>query len=324
MFRYSSVTVTAPAKINLLLHVGPAREDGYHDLATVYQAVDLIDELTLSLTDTQPGCSQLSITGQGADKVPTDYTNLAVKAVDLLLEDTDLLPGYSISISKKIPVAGGMAGGSADAAAALVAANHLFGLGHDVATLETYAAKLGSDIPFLLHGHTMIGSGRGEQLTPLIHADTTLHWAVAVHDEGLSTPAVYTEFDRLAQQEGREGFVAGSVSAESTILTDFIRTLGTGSLTDIAAALDNNLQPASLSLMPNLARTLEAGRNASALAAMVSGSGPTCLFLCTDGQHAQEVADELSATGTCTSVRCASGPVAGVTIVNSTTSDRIV
>ncbi|MFF3325366.1 4-(cytidine 5'-diphospho)-2-C-methyl-D-erythritol kinase [Streptomyces sp. NPDC002889] len=296
-----SVTVRVPAKVNVQLAVGGARPDGFHDLANVFLAVGLYDTVTVrpapSLTIT---CS-----GPDADQVPLDRTNLAARAAELLAARHGISPDVHIHIDKDIPVAGGMAGGSADGAGALLACDALWGLGSSRAELLSICGQLGSDVPFSLVGGAALGTGRGELLTELA-VGGTFHWVFAVADGGLSTPAVYGEFDRL-----NEGVQVPDPVASSTLL-DALRT---GDAPSLAAALSNDLQPAALSLRPSLADTLAVGTSAGALAALVSGSGPTTAFLTKDEDSARSVASALLASGTCRTARVAGAPAAGATVL---------
>ncbi|MDL9938215.1 4-(cytidine 5'-diphospho)-2-C-methyl-D-erythritol kinase [Gordonia sp. ABSL1-1] len=305
-----AVVARAPSKVNLHLGVGPRRDDGYHDLVTVFQALSLHDDVRISPS------SALSVTvrGESAASVPADESNLAVRAVFALGAWADRAAKVSIDIDKAIPVAGGMAGGSADAAAALVALATLWQLDIDRDELSRIAAELGSDIPFSLHGGTALGTGRGEQLIPVL-ARGEYHWVLAIAREGLSTPAVYGELDRLRDNR------SGSELDESELLARpdaLMQALASGDPEAVAPLLHNDLQPAALSLQPTLRRTLRAGIDAGALNGIVSGSGPTCAFLCADETEAVNVAAELSGAGVTRSVRTASGPVPGTRIIDPT------
>ncbi|MEU6576259.1 4-(cytidine 5'-diphospho)-2-C-methyl-D-erythritol kinase [Streptomyces sp. NPDC046805] len=296
-----SVTVRVPAKVNVQLAVGAARPDGFHDLANVFLAVGLHDEVTVTPAD------ELRITCEGpdADQVPLDRTNLAARAAIALAERRGIEPAVHIHIAKDIPVAGGMAGGSADGAGALLACNTLWETGASRAELLAICAELGSDVPFSLVGGAALGVGRGEQLTTL-DVGGTFHWVFAMAERGLSTPAVFREFDRLG-----EGLDIPEPAASQPLLD----ALAKGDPDALASAVSNDLQPAALSLFPELADTLEAGRGAGALAALVSGSGPTTAFLARDAESAEKVAEVLRGSGTCRSVRTACGPAAGATVV---------
>ncbi|MEU8973140.1 4-(cytidine 5'-diphospho)-2-C-methyl-D-erythritol kinase [Streptomyces monashensis] len=296
-----SVTVRVPAKVNVQLAVGAARPDGFHDLANVFLAVGLYDEVTVTPAD------ELRVTCEGPDaaEVPLDRTNLAARAAIALAARRGIEPDVHIHIAKDIPVAGGMAGGSADGAGALLACNTLWGAGASRAELLALCAELGSDVPFSLVGEAALGVGRGEQLT-VLETGGTFHWVFAMAERGLSTPAVFREFDRLA--EGRE-------IPEPVASAELLRALAKGDAEALAAAVSNDLQPAALSLFPELADTLEAGRGAGALAALVSGSGPTTAFLARDAGAAEKVAEALRSSGTCRAVRTAEGPVAGARVL---------
>ncbi|MFW5416246.1 4-(cytidine 5'-diphospho)-2-C-methyl-D-erythritol kinase [Nocardiopsis sp. CNT-189] len=305
------MTVRVPAKVNLQLAVGPAREDGYHDLVNVFHAVSLLDEVTVR--EARPsaggGATRVSVhgdIGSHLDRVPLGEDNLAARAARLVAREAGRpdVP-VDIRIGKSIPVAGGMAGGSADAAAALVACDELWGTGLGLPRLLELAADLGSDVPFALLGGTAVGTGRGEVLTPL-PSPGRFHWVFALSGEGLSTPAVFAEYDRLRpdapEPQGDPALTAA---------------LAAGDARALAAALGNDLQAAALSLRPDLSRVLDAGLAAGALAGLVSGSGPTCAFLAGSAEEAAAVARALDASGTCERTVAAYGDVPGARPVRS-------
>ncbi|TGD87318.1 4-(cytidine 5'-diphospho)-2-C-methyl-D-erythritol kinase [Mycolicibacterium sp. CH28] len=298
-----SVTVRVPGKVNLYLGVGDRRDDGYHELATVFHAVSLVDEVTVRNADVL----SLRAVGEGADELPADSRNIAWQAAELMAEHVGRAPDVEITIDKSIPVAGGMAGGSADAAAVLVAMNNLWELGLPRRDLHALAAELGSDVPFALHGGTALGTGRGEELATVL-ARSTFHWVLAFGRGGLSTAEVYREIDRL-----RETGDPARLSDPEPLLA----ALAGGNPRELAAVLGNDLQPAALSLHPDLRRTLRAGTEAGALAGIVSGSGPTCAFLCESAAAALDVGTELAGADVCRTVRVACGPVHGARIVTS-------
>ncbi|MEV0301597.1 4-(cytidine 5'-diphospho)-2-C-methyl-D-erythritol kinase [Streptomyces prasinus] len=297
-----SVTVRVPAKVNVQLAVGAARPDGFHDLANVFLAVGLHDEVTAT-----PSAEGLRVTCAGPDaaEVPLDRTNLAARAALALAERYGRDADVHLHITKDIPVAGGMAGGSADGAGALLACDALWGTGASRRELLDICAELGSDVPFALVGGAALGTGRGERLTEL-EVGGTFHWVFAMARRGLSTPAVFREFDRLA--EGRD--IPAPVASR-----DLLDALAKGDPDALAATVSNDLQPAALSLFPELAGTLAAGRDAGALAALVSGSGPTTAFLARDTEAAEAIAHALRVSGTCRAVRVASGPMPGATVL---------
>ncbi|MGY1498417.1 4-(cytidine 5'-diphospho)-2-C-methyl-D-erythritol kinase [Streptomyces sp. QTS52] len=296
-----SVTVQVPAKVNVQLAVGAARPDGFHDLANVFLAVGLFDEVTVT------PAAELRITCEGPDaaQVPLDGTNLAARAAVALAERYGRTPDVHIHIAKDIPVAGGMAGGSADGAGALLACDALWGTGASRVELLDICAELGSDVPFSLVGGAALGIGRGEKLT-VLETGGTFHWVFAMAERGLSTPAVFREFDRL---------VADSDVPVPVASPELLDALAEGDPDALAATVSNDLQPAALSLFPALADTLAAGRAAGALTALVSGSGPTTAFLARDAGAAQQVARALSASGTCRAVRVTAGPVPGARVL---------
>lgn len=301
----SPVIVRAPSKVNLHLGVGDLRDDGYHDLTTVFQALSLSDDVKIA-----PSTSlAVKVTGESAAEVPTDRTNLVWQAAVRLAHLDGRAPLVEISIDKGIPVAGGMAGGSADCAAALVGLNDLWELGLSREELLEIGAELGSDVPFSLHGGTALGRGRGEKLLPVLSRNS-FHWVLALAKGGLATPAVFRELDRL-----REVGDPPRLDSPEALL----QALASGDPRQLAPLLGNDLQAAALSLKPELRRTLRAGVTAGALAGIVSGSGPTCAFLCESEDAAIEVAAELSGAGVCRSVRTASGPVPGARVVSDST-----
>lgn len=302
-----SVTVRVPGKVNLYLAVGDRRDDGYHELTTVFQAVSLLDELTVRNADVL----SLELVGEGADTLPTDERNLAWQAAELMAEHVGRAPDVSIMIDKSIPVAGGMAGGSADAAAVLVAINSLWDLNVPRRDLRMLAARLGSDVPFALHGGTALGTGRGEELATVLSRNT-FHWVLAFADGGLLTRKVFGELDRL-----RKAADPARLAGPGPVLA----ALSAGDPEQLAPLLRNELQEAAVSLDPTLRRTLQAGEDAGALAGIVSGSGPTCALLCTSGPAAVDVGTQLSGAGVCRTVRVASGPVPGARVVPTPMTD---
>jgi 4-diphosphocytidyl-2-C-methyl-D-erythritol kinase len=305
----AAVTVRVPAKVNLQLAVGLSRADGYHPLVTVFHAVSLFDEVTVLPAQK----TSLSVSGQDATAVPRDRSNLAWKAASALVQAAGLRgSAVAIRIKKRIPVAAGLAGGSADAAATLLACNELWQTGLSQRELSELAAGLGSDVPFALLGGTAVGRGRGEQLTPAL-ASGSYHWALAFGHEGLSTAQVYATCDRLRAARAAAG--DRSQPGEPELSHPLMTALRSGDPARVGPLLSNDLQPAALSLQPELRRTLTAGRELGALGAIVSGSGPTCAFLASDAAHAREIAVGLTGAGVCRAVARASGPAPGAAVV---------
>jgi 4-diphosphocytidyl-2-C-methyl-D-erythritol kinase len=322
------VTVRVPAKVNLQLSVGPPRGDGYHDLVTVFHAVSLFDEVTVRPADR----ASVRVTGEGAASVPAGRSNLAVRAARALASVAlarRSKPAVHIDIRKRIPVAAGLAGGSADAAAALVACNELWGTGLTHAELREVAATVGSDVPFALLGGTAIGQGRGELLTAALTTGT-YHWVLAFSSGALSTPEVYAACDRLraagpsgaryampAANPAARGTPAPAAAAEvgpPALSTELMSALRSGDSAAVGPLLSNDLQAAAVSLRPGLRRTLEAGKEFGALGAIVSGSGPTCAFLAADAARARELAVALTGAGVCRGVVRVKGPAAGAAL----------
>ncbi len=207
-----------------------------------------------------------------------------------------------LEIEKQIPVAGGMAGGSADAAAALLACAMLWKTGTGRTALAEIAAELGSDVPFPLTGGTALGVGRGEQLSPILTTGT-MHWVFAIADFGISAGDAYRELDRL-----RAASEAPRPAGEVGELLDALRA---GDAVRVGAALVNDLQPACFSLAPSLRATLDAGLDRGALGAIVSGSGPTCAFLVSGEDAAADLGSALMRAKVCRDVLAANGPVPG-------------
>jgi 4-diphosphocytidyl-2-C-methyl-D-erythritol kinase len=304
-----AVTARAPAKINVHLAVGPLRPDGFHELRTVYLAVSLFDTVTVR----QGAGLSIGVTGEGAgvatgaDRVPTDRRNLVWRAAELLAEHAGVAADAVIDIAKSIPAAAGLAGGSADAAAALVALDAFWGTRAVPEDLTALAAQLGSDVPFSLAGGVALGSGRGEQLAPVL-ARGQWHWVLGIAGSGLSTPAVYGELDRMRAGGSADG--GGLSGAESVIAA-----LRSGSPSELGAALANDLQVPAISLRPDLRRALRAAEEAGAVAALVSGSGPTVAALAEDDDAAVRLAAVLAGDGVFRTVRVAHGPVPGARLV---------
>jgi len=313
----TGVTVRVPAKLNLQLAVGPPRADGYHGLVTVFHAVSLFDQVTV-----EPAARDgVTVTGEGADRVPAGQDNLALRAISALRAAVrDRGPGpVHVTIAKRIPVAAGLAGGSADAAAALVACNELWAAGLSQQRLGEIGATVGSDVAFALLGGTAVGRGRGEQLTPALAPATQYHWVLAFADGQLSTPEVYAALDRL--RAARAAPSAGSdrpgvpPPAGPGLDAALMSALRSGDAARVGPRLSNDLQPAAVALFPALRKTLTAGLELGALGALVAGSGPTCVFLAANRERALELAVSLSGAGVCRSVARVSGPVPGAAVV---------
>jgi 4-diphosphocytidyl-2-C-methyl-D-erythritol kinase len=303
-----SVTARVPAKINLELMVGPLRPDGFHHLATVFQAVGLHDDITVE----PAGDWGITVNGPYAHLVPADDSNLALRAARLLATEAGIDAPVHITIDKDIPVAAGMAGGSADAAGALLACDALWGVWSSKAALNELGARLGSDVPFALLGGTAMGSGRGDQLAPVLGRGRYT-WVLALSDVGLSTPKVYAECDRL-----RSGLRVPEPTASAAMMT----ALRSGDATSLGRALSNDLQPAALSLQPPLEEVLRTGMDNGALGGIISGSGPTVAFLVSDTERSLDLAVALTASGAAPSVKRAVGPVRGAHIVTAASGPR--
>jgi len=300
----NSVTVRVPEKVNLQLSVGPKEADGYHGLVSVFQAISIYDDVTITKSDPGNGIT-ISVIGDHTHGVPADSTNLAVKAAELIATEYDIDMDIHIEIKKLIPVAGGMAGGSADAAAVIVGLDSLFKLGMTREETHNFGSRLGSDVPFMINGGTAIGQGRGDQLTAALSRGT-YHWVLALSTLGLSTPAVYTECDRLR---------AGSEIIAPQTSDQLMQALLAADPKAVGAALHNDLQMAACSLRPALDLVLEVGRDYGALGAIVSGSGPTVAFLVNDEEQGLDLAVALTSSGVVGSVARAYGPVHGARVI---------
>jgi 4-diphosphocytidyl-2-C-methyl-D-erythritol kinase len=302
------VTARVPAKVNLELMVGPRRPDGFHHLATVFQAVGLHDDISVEAAEDWG----VTVEGPYTDQVPADETNLAMRAARLLASEAGIDVPVHITIDKDIPVAAGLAGGSADAAGALLACDALWGVWSSRAALEDLAAELGSDVPFALVGGTAMGSGRGDQLAPVLGRGR-YHWVLALSDVGLSTPKVYAECDRL-----RSSLRIPEPGPSASMMT----ALRAGDAASLGRALSNDLQPAALSLQPRLAEVLREGLDNGALGGIVSGSGPTVAFLVTDIERGLDLAVALTTLGVAPAVKRAVGPVRGAHIITAAAGPR--
>jgi 4-diphosphocytidyl-2-C-methyl-D-erythritol kinase len=358
------ITVRVPAKLNLQLAVGPPRADGYHGLVTVFHAVSLFDEVTVETAERDG----VTVTGEGADRVPGGLDNLALHAVAALRTVAGIrgsggrgsggsggrgsggsglagsrgsggsggrvsggsggrgsggsasggsggrgsggsgAGGVHVTIAKRIPVAAGLAGGSADAAAALVACNELWACGLTGAQLGQVAATVGSDVAFAVLGGTAVGRGRGEQLTPALVPAMRYHWVLAFADGQLPTPGVYAALDRLRAARGAQ-------PDEPSLDAELMSALRYGDAALVGKRLSNDLQAAAVSLFPALRKTLAAGLELGALGALVAGSGPTCAFLAPNAERALALAVSLSGAGVCRSVARVSGPAPGAAVV---------
>jgi 4-diphosphocytidyl-2-C-methyl-D-erythritol kinase len=301
-----SVTVRVPAKVNLQLSVGPKEADGYHNLVSVFQAISIFDDITIKLGEPGSGLT-ISVTGDQTHGVPADANNLAAKAVSLISKEYDLTVDAHIEIKKSIPVAGGMAGGSADAAGTIIGIDYLYSLDMTREEMIEIAAKIGSDVPFMLSGGTAIGTGHGDQLTAALSRGT-YHWVLAVSTVGLSTPAVYAECDRLrgeleiVEPQTNEALMQSLLAADAS---------------GVGAALVNDLQLAACSLRPAIRLVLDVGQEYGALGAIVSGSGPTVAFLVADQDSGLDLAVALTSSGVVGSVVQAYGPVAGAKVIST-------
>ena len=300
---HKSVTVQVPAKVNLQLSVGPKESDGYHQVVTVFQAISLFDNIKIAEADQ----FSIAVSGDYTNGIPLDQSNLVYKAIELMAEEFETDKNLEVSIQKSIPIAGGMAGGSADAAAVLFGIDQLYRLGLSKDELSEIARKLGSDVPFMLHGGTAVGRGHGDEITPALSRGT-YHWVIAVSSTGLATPAVYAECDRLR---------TGLDIKAPTLNDELLQALLSGDATRVGKSLSNDLQAAACSIRPALRLILDTGQEYGALGGVVSGSGPSVAFLVADEDHSLDLAVALTSSGVVGSVARAQGPVTGAKIIST-------
>jgi len=300
------VVVRVPGKVNLQLSVGPLGSDGFHEVVSVFQAISIFDDVNVRHAPEGDGVT-LTASGPTSHGVPLDSSNLAYKAAELMIARYGTSSDFTIHLKKEIPVAGGMAGGSADAAGVIVGIDALCGLNLSRDEMESIAAELGSDVPFSIAGGIAVGRGRGDQLTPAL-ARGTYHWVVAMAGSGLSTPAVYKECDRL-----REGLDIARPQTSDQLL----QALRAADARAVGEFLTNDLQAAACSLRPTLRLVLDVGEEYGALGGIVSGSGPTVVFLVEDEERALDLTVALSASGVVGGVMRASGPVHGARVVET-------
>ena len=298
------VRVRVAGKINLALRSGKRRPDGFHSLATVFQAVSVFDEVEARWAP--PGRFGVRVVGDQSARVPTDGSNLAVRAARLLADLAAPGPvGVELVVRKSIPVAGGMAGGSADAAGALLACAVLWDLDLSPTELGEFGARLGADVPFCLTGGTALGTGRGDRLAPVLSRGT-YHWVLAFSERGLSTPEVFEMFDRNGL--GRSG--------ELEVPSGLLNALVSADPHALGENLANDLQSVAWTLRPELETLIEHGTGLGAIGAVVSGSGPTVAFLAANEAQAVDLSVELSCSGLCRSVKRVTGPVPGARLVS--------
>lgn len=322
-----AVSVSAPGKVNLFLALGAARPDGYHPLNTIFAQIGLSETVTVSalqaLTTTapQPGSApaaqpdsapaaqpdsvpaaqtgspriELALT-RPDNNVPLDHTNLAYRAAQSVAQQAAqrglATPDVHILLDKAVPVAGGMAGGSADAAATLKACNEFWQVGLSLEELAQLGSQLGADVPFGLYGGVALGTGRGDLIEPLKAAPGPYYWTFALQDEGLSTAAVFKHFDATVQAPP-----AADMPPEQ-----LLAALEAGDVAEVSRHIRNDLQATAIDLRPELGQLIDLAERAGALAAMVSGSGPTVAALSSSRAAAERVALCWSLTPFCDQV----------------------
>ncbi|MCL1922901.1 MAG: 4-(cytidine 5'-diphospho)-2-C-methyl-D-erythritol kinase [Propionibacteriaceae bacterium] len=297
------VRVRVPAKINLALCVGAQRHDGYHELATLFQAVSLYDDITVRASE-ELVCE---VRGEQAHHIGPGDENLAYRAARLLKNEYGVSEGIHLTIDKQIPVAGGMAGGSADAAGALLACSRFWDVDASLEDLMALGSRLGADVPFPLMGGCAVGLGRGETLTPALSRGT-FHWVLALSSTQLSTPEVFQRFDELT------GHHPPPTTPE--IPRELMMALTTGETKRVGAQLINDLHEASCSLAPTLPTTIRAGVELGCHGAIISGSGPTVAFLVDSEQEAQHLGELLTSLEVAQRTYHAVGPVPGATVID--------
>jgi len=290
----NQIIASAPGKINIFFKVGSLQDDGYHEVLSIYQALDLREIVKVSSSATWRVAVSGSLSEEQIASVPTGQDNLVVRAAKAIasLAKISNPPELSFEITKNVPVAGGMGGGSADAAAAMLAVDALWGTKLDQEELMTAASNFGADIPFSILGGTAVGVGRGDQLSPL-DGVRKLHWVLVPMNAGLSTPKVYAKLDEMRVSQGQDPRQIDSPKSPQ----ELIDALKLGDAHAVAKHLHNDLQDAAVALMPELAKTIATGLAAGALAAMVSGSGPTVVMLAESETAAESIANRLALEG---------------------------
>lgn len=302
----TGVVVRVPGKINLQLSVGPLEKTGFHEVVTVFQAVSLFDEVTVKSASPNSGIV-IKVSGENTDHIPVDQNNLAYKAAELMAKKYKVSNDLSIHLKKNIPVAGGMAGGSANAAGVIVGIDAIYNLGLNRDEMEKVGREIGSDVPFAISGGIAIGTGKGDHITPALSRGS-YQWVIALSSSGLSTPAVYNECDRL--REGM-GIIAPTVSEP------LMQALRSGDAKELGKSLSNDLQAAACSLRPALRLILDVGMDYGALGGLVSGSGPTVAFLAEDEEHSLDLIVALKSSGVVGNVLHVSGPVHGARVIET-------
>ena len=302
----TGVVVRVPGKINLQLSVGPLEKTGFHEVATVFQTVSLFDDVIVKSGPPNGGI-EIKISGENTDHIPVNQNNLAYKAAELMAKKYKVSADLAIHLKKNIPVAGGMAGGSANAAGVIVGIDAIYNLGLKRDDMEKVGREIGSDVPFAISGGIAIGTGKGDQITPALSRGN-YHWVLALSASGLSTPAVYNECDRL-----REGMsiIAPSVSEP------LMQALRSGDAKELGKTLSNDLQAAACSLRPALRLILDVGMDYGALGGLVSGSGPTVAFLAEDEEHSLDLIVALKTSGVVGNVLHVGGPVHGARVIET-------
>jgi 4-diphosphocytidyl-2-C-methyl-D-erythritol kinase len=303
------ICLRVPAKLNIYLQAGAAREDGYHDLTTVYQAIALYDELRIVLPEPRTGLTMSIVAEDGEDKIPTDERNLVIKAAQLLASQAGIEPAAHFELVKSIPSEAGLGGGSGDAAAALIGCNILWKLGLQQNDLMVIGTQIGEDVPFLIRGMMAIGIGHKQSLIDVATGRWKWHWVLGIPKSGLLTKQVFDKFDALKHDNVDE--MEYKERHARCLKTEW----GTRPPELLAGLLSNDLEQAAAVLLPQIRSALDAGRFGGALAGVMTGSGSTCAFLARDYEHARVLAPALYATSIFRSIITTTGPVGGVEVV---------
>lgn len=324
--RPNRATVRAPAKLNIYLQIGDVREDGYHDITTVYQTIDLFEEVAVTDLSQEDGeCDKaefvhISLSGpESNESIPTDGHNLASKAAKLLAQRYGITPKLHLDISKRIPARGGLGGGSADAAATLIGCNIIWDLHLRKEELMALGALLGEDVPVHIQGGMAIGVGHKQPLIPIPagpgdhypHHHPDWYWVLGVpYGDGLSTRDVFVQLDAMKGTRGAVDFA----SAHNTCLAT---SWGTENPETLAPRLSNDLERPAGVLLPALVKGLEEGRrDENALAGFMTGSGSTCVFLARSAEGAEALARNLKERELFRNIILAKGPAEGACMVD--------
>lgn len=282
--RRTRFDIWAPAKLNLYLEVLGRRADGFHEIETLMVSVSLFDQLRLTPhtgSQIEFRCEWVSGYGSTLDlgKLPTDSSNLVVRALNRLREVSGVQQGLRVELRKRIPTSAGLGGGSSDAAAALIGANQIWNLNWSRERLSEIASELGSDVPYFFFGAPAVCRGRGEQIEP-IASDLQQHVVIIRPPEGLSTPAVYKQVE---------------LSSIPNRIEPTLACMQGRQVRDISRCMFNRLQPAATRVSPWIGRLQREFDRLDVLGHQMSGSGSSYFGFCRSARHARRIGSMLRA-----------------------------